>query len=373
MNEIKPLLNRAKIFLEDKNWEKVDEYCEKALDIDPECGEAYLYKLLAETRNSTLGSIISSQIYSLKEFKNFRKILKYGDEVLINKINTIQDQCVNKMVDKYIKNLQFDEALDFTNSEIEDANMKNATIKKIQEKEIRTLIKKGYYQKAQLKINNSIIDDKIKDELLHEQGTIVKEDDVIMKIETKYSVNYRTIIRGILKSNSVSLGDEIVIDSGNKIIKKPILGMICNGKPLNIAKMNDNVDIMVNVDINEVNIGDYIYNGHNKNNSIVYNRMEENSAQEENKETKKAGCYVATCVYGSYDCPEVWVLRRYRDIALQSAWYGRIFIKVYYIISPIIVSIFGKTKLFKTFFKNILDKMVIELINEGYKDTKYND
>ena len=25
------------------------------------------------------------------------------------------------------------------------------------------------------------------------------------------------------------------------------------------------------------------------------------------------GCYVATCIYGSYDCPQVWTLRRYRD------------------------------------------------------------
>lgn len=26
------------------------------------------------------------------------------------------------------------------------------------------------------------------------------------------------------------------------------------------------------------------------------------------------GCYIATSVYGSYDCPEVWNLRCFRDI-----------------------------------------------------------
>ncbi len=31
---------------------------------------------------------------------------------------------------------------------------------------------------------------------------------------------------------------------------------------------------------------------------------------------KKNGCYIATCVYGSYDCPEVWTLRRFRDDVL---------------------------------------------------------
>ena len=37
------------------------------------------------------------------------------------------------------------------------------------------------------------------------------------------------------------------------------------------------------------------------------------------------GCYVATCVYGSYDCPQVWTLRRFRDDTLGSTWYGRAF------------------------------------------------
>ena len=44
------------------------------------------------------------------------------------------------------------------------------------------------------------------------------------------------------------------------------------------------------------------------------------------------GCYVATCVYGSYDCPQVWTLRRYRDYTLVKTWYGRSFIRTYYTI-----------------------------------------
>lgn len=32
---------------------------------------------------------------------------------------------------------------------------------------------------------------------------------------------------------------------------------------------------------------------------------------------EKAGCYIATCVYGSYDCPQVWILRRFRIIHWQ--------------------------------------------------------
>ena len=43
------------------------------------------------------------------------------------------------------------------------------------------------------------------------------------------------------------------------------------------------------------------------------NPMGDYSKRLAKKRRKNNGCYVATCVYGSYDCPEVWVLRRFRD------------------------------------------------------------
>ena len=88
---------------------------------------------------------------------------------------------------------------------------------------------------------------------------------------------------------------------------------------------------------------------------------------------KSGGCYVATCVYGSYDCPQVWVLRRYRDTTLASTWYGRAFIRVYYAVSPTIVKLFGNAKWFKKLWRNRLDKMVSELRSDGVEDTPYQD
>lgn len=85
------------------------------------------------------------------------------------------------------------------------------------------------------------------------------------------------------------------------------------------------------------------------------------------------GCYVATAVYGSYDCPQVWTLRRFRDNKLAQNWYGRLFIRAYYAISPTIVKWFGKTEWFNRFWKICLDKMVTELQNQGYEDSPYND
>ena len=81
--------------------------------------------------------------------------------------------------------------------------------------------------------------------------------------------------------------------------------------------------------------------------------------------SRKSFCYVATCVYGSYDCPEVWTLRRYRDIKLSKSWFGRRFIQVYYAVSPKIVEVFGNKKWFNRLFKPILNKLVRKLQNSG--------
>ncbi|MBQ7122530.1 MAG: zinc-ribbon domain-containing protein [Clostridia bacterium] len=85
------------------------------------------------------------------------------------------------------------------------------------------------------------------------------------------------------------------------------------------------------------------------------------------------GCYVATAVYGSYDCPEVWTLRRFRDDTLAETWYGRAFIRTYYAISPTLVKWFGETEWFKNMWKPTLDKMVKDLNDNGVDNTAYND
>ena len=87
----------------------------------------------------------------------------------------------------------------------------------------------------------------------------------------------------------------------------------------------------------------------------------------------KGGCYVATAVYGSYDCPEVWTLRRYRDYTLAETWLGRRFIALYYAVSPALVKWFGETQWFRKMWKPKLDKIVERLNREGVADTPYQD
>lgn len=96
-------------------------------------------------------------------------------------------------------------------------------------------------------------------------------------------------------------------------------------------------------------------------------------AEKTAEQSKKSGCYVATAVYGSYDCPEVWTLRRFRDYSLATTFFGRLFIMLYYAISPTLVKLFGDTKWFKRMWESTLDKMVEKLKQKGYESTPYED
>ena len=88
--------------------------------------------------------------------------------------------------------------------------------------------------------------------------------------------------------------------------------------------------------------------------------------------TKNGGCYIATSIYETYDCPQVWVLRRYRDYFLAKSITGRIFIWIYYHVSPSLVKSCGNSHWFRFLGKRFLDRIVIFLKNKGIDDAPYN-
>ena len=82
------LLKRVAVFLEDGEFDRADEYCERVLDMNVENGEAYLGKLLAkmELRDK-------NALYDLDEpFDGepaYAKIMRFGDEQLKREIEKI--------------------------------------------------------------------------------------------------------------------------------------------------------------------------------------------------------------------------------------------------------------------------------------------
>lgn len=81
--------------------------------------------------------------------------------------------------------------------------------------------------------------------------------------------------------------------------------------------------------------------------------------------TKTSGCYIATAIYGSYDAPEVFVLRRFRDEFLSRTVFGRLFIKAYYRISPPVAEWLKGAKRINNGVKCILDCCVNNLEKTG--------
>ena len=88
---IKPLLKRAFMFLEDGDFESANEYCEKVLDQDPENAEAYLGKLMVNVharRKGNLANCGESYIHN----RNYQKALRFGDESLQSELKVLCEQ-----------------------------------------------------------------------------------------------------------------------------------------------------------------------------------------------------------------------------------------------------------------------------------------
>ena len=83
--QITPLIERVFLFLEDGNWDKANEYCERILDIEPKNANAYLGKLMIEYRIKQKSDLATCK----KDFEqntNYRRILQYGDTTIISEV-----------------------------------------------------------------------------------------------------------------------------------------------------------------------------------------------------------------------------------------------------------------------------------------------
>ena len=175
-----------------------------------------------------------------------------------------------------------------------------------------------------------------------------------IKEEFDYSNSFNDVYLMVLKKE---LDYNIqVINKHNNEIK--------TGKENLIGKLI--ADIILPV-VDEIKLYDDKYETPNE----VY-ALQEIKDESESK-NKSGGCYIATCVYGTYDCPELWILRRFRDYELVKTWQGRLFIRTYYEISPTLVEWFGQYKWIKKMWRVIINWMINNLKIKGLKDTPYTD
>lgn len=84
---------------------------------------------------------------------------------------------------------------------------------------------------------------------------------------------------------------------------------------------------------------------------------------------KSSNCYIATVCYNHAYAPEVQILRQFRDKFLAKKYLGRIFISIYYIISPNLVKYFKRNSLLRRFVRYVLLDNLVDYINRKYFDS----
>lgn len=90
------LLKRVQVFLEDGEFDRADEYCERVLDMNVENGEAYLYKLLASLRLAKKQEL-SDLASPFDGEPAYAKIMRYGDAQLKKEISDINASVIARL------------------------------------------------------------------------------------------------------------------------------------------------------------------------------------------------------------------------------------------------------------------------------------
>lgn len=81
-SNITALLKRGFMALEDDEWNNADNFFERVLDMDAECAEAYLGKMLACNKLRNIEEV-KECLVNLDRDKYYKKMIKFGDELLI--------------------------------------------------------------------------------------------------------------------------------------------------------------------------------------------------------------------------------------------------------------------------------------------------
>lgn len=191
---VSPLLRRVFLFLEDKNWQEADEYCEKVLDLDPENAMAYVGKLMAELQVSKEENLANCE-EPFDNSNNYQKAVRFADDELKTKlvgyVNTIKDRNEERkrMEEERRLNALYNEALEMiTKAKNRDIDYLN--------KAVRILMHISSYKDSEQILQNCL-----------EEIDELKEKEIETNKNTKYNVTKRNI------------DDCNTIESYNKIIE----------------------------------------------------------------------------------------------------------------------------------------------------------
>ena len=111
--EVEALMRRVFMFLEDGEWERADEYCERVLDIAPEHAAAYVAKLCAELRIESAEEL-ANHTEPLDDMLNYRRAIRFGNPADIARLNgynqaihTRREQRIQELKEKHENALRY--------------------------------------------------------------------------------------------------------------------------------------------------------------------------------------------------------------------------------------------------------------------------
>jgi len=311
-NEIENLLKLAEEAIGSVNGEEAYSYANRALEIEPENAKAWFLRMKAVGLTAIL-----------KDLKVL-EVIKAGNNAIKFSNNELSKDVYVYYLTKCLNDLKF------CMNQLADTDA----------------IKRLYEANAQLNAwkatENTLASDTIASLILTQVDNVVK-------------------LRELVPNSLVSSDSEISKLVG-EVAKQWVYYTNALNSRFNVygSKLNDETVAKYRAVLAKIKQG-------------LPDNMQNVIADEEISNPSSGPCYVATAVYGSYDCPEVWTLRRFRDFTLDETWYGRLFIKAYYATSPTFVNYFGNVKLFKSQGKILLDRWVAKLNKKGYERTPYKD
>ena len=85
-----PLLVRARLFLENEDFETAISYCERVLDQEPENGEAYFVRLLAELKLQGPEALVPME--NIANNRTFKLAVRFADPYLADVLNGVLEE-----------------------------------------------------------------------------------------------------------------------------------------------------------------------------------------------------------------------------------------------------------------------------------------
>ena len=102
-DKVSSLLKRVKVFLDDGEFDKANEYCEKALDINAEDSNVYLYKLMIENKCKSTEELKNIGIDFNESSASFSKAIKFANQNQKNMLNEINNESIYRLIKSKIE------------------------------------------------------------------------------------------------------------------------------------------------------------------------------------------------------------------------------------------------------------------------------